>query len=185
MDKIRTMMKGKRNLQAVQSHAADTQQGMSHRAEQWKPNTTVAAIIERDGKFLLVEEYAHGRLVLNQPAGHLEKGESLIQAAIREVREETAWGFIPESVTGLYLYPSPTRDITYLRICFAGQVCDHIPDQPLDDGIQRTVWMSEEELGRHAERLRSPLVLESIRDYRTGQRMPLSMLKARLGEQAG
>ncbi len=180
MDKIHTMLKGKSNFLSAFTSAAETTQGTSSRRDQWKPNTTVAAVIERDGKFLMIEEYAHGRLVLNQPAGHLEQGETLIQAAVREVREESAWGFIPESVVGLYLYPSPNKDITYLRVCFAGKCCDHMPDQPLDNGIQRTIWMSEEELGKNAERLRTPLVLDCVRDYIAGNRMPLSMVKSRL-----
>ncbi len=148
-----------------------------HKQEQWKPNVTVAALIERDGKFLMIEEFSHGRLVYNQPAGHLENGESLFDAVVREVREEAAWGFKPEAGVGLYMHPSPSSDITYLRICFAGRCYDHQPEQPLDAGILRVHWMSLEEVRQNVERLRSPMVLTCINDYLAGNRIPLDHLK--------
>lgn len=152
----------------------------SARDQQWKPNVTVAAIIERDGKFLMVEEFSHGRMVFNQPAGHLEEGETLFQAVEREVREETAWGFKPEIVTGVYMHPSPSSHLTYLRFSFAGTCHDHDPEQALDDGIQRAVWMTVDELQKNIEKLRSPIVLSSINDYLQGNSMPLDCLKYQL-----
>lgn len=147
---------------------------------QWKPNVTVAAIVENDGKYLLVEEYADNALVYNQPAGHLEKNETLIDAVKREVREETAWDFIPEAMTGLYMYPNPHQDITYLRVCFVGRCTDHDPDQPLDEGIIRAVWLSPEELEADPAKLRSDMVLRCIRDYQSGQIFPLDILHHQL-----
>lgn len=150
---------------------------VDHKPEQWKPDVTVAALIEREGKFLMIEEYSHGRLVYNQPAGHLEDGESLFEAVVREVREESAWGFEPEAAVGFYMHPSPSSNITYLRICFTGTCFDHHPEQPLDEGILRTHWMSLEEIRQNVDRLRSPMVLTCINDYLAGNRIPLDHLK--------
>jgi len=149
-------------------------------SEQWKPNVTVSAIIEQDGKFMMIEEFSHGRLVYNQPAGHLEDGENLFQAVEREVREETAWGFKPEMAVGLYMHPSPSSDVTYLRICFTGTCHDHHPDQLLDDGIHRVIWMSIDEIRQSADRLRSPVVLQCLDDYLAGNRFPLDYFKHQL-----
>jgi len=145
---------------------------------QWKPHATVAAIIEREDRFLLVEEEADGRLVFNQPAGHLERDESLITAVCREVLEETAHRFEPCGLVGIYLYPhpDPASDITYLRVCFHGVSRSHDARQPLDDGILRTVWLSRDELAGQPERLRSPMVLRCIDDYLAGRRYPLELL---------
>lgn len=164
-----------------------TEQSMSTTSSpetQWKPNVTVAAIIEREGKFLLVEEFSHGRMVFNQPAGHLEEGETLFQAVQREVREETAWSFEPKSVVGVYMHPSPSSPITYLRFCFAGSCHDHDPHLPLDDGIQRAVWMSLEEIRQNTDRLRTPLVLSCINDYLAGNHIPMDYLKHQLRQTA-
>lgn len=183
MDKIQSMIKGTTNIFSAMAggpikklpiHAGSVTD------QQWKPNTTVAAIIERDGKFMMIEEYSRGQLVINQPAGHLEYGETLTDAVVREVREETAWGFIPDSMVGLYMFPSPTSDVTYLRICFTGQCHDHKPDQPLDDGIQRVLWLSLDEIRQRHDQLRSPMVLSSIMDYLAGNRVPLDYLKYQL-----
>ena len=143
---------------------------------QWKPNVTVAAVIEKDGRFLLVEEVADDRLVINQPAGHLEAGETLVQAVQREVLEETAWQFTPQAATGLYLYPSPENGITYLRICFHGRCHGHRPKQPLDTGIVRTLWLTRDEVVAQPERMRSPLVLQCIDDYLRGNAFALDLL---------
>ncbi len=143
---------------------------------QWKPNVTVAAIAEDNGRFLLVEEDADNHIVFNQPAGHLEKNESLIEAIKREVREETAWEFEPEFLVGVYLYPNPRIDIVYLRFCFAGKCIQHDPTLELDQGIIRPVWMSKTEIEDNQERMRSTMVLTCINDYLSGKRYPLDLL---------
>ena len=143
---------------------------------QWKPNTTVAAIIERNDQFLLVEEDIEGELVFNQPAGHLEKGETLVEAVKREVLEETTYEFTPESLTGIYLYPNPNnKNITYLRFCFFGAAKIKNNGRKLDDGIVQTVWMNKEEIKKQG-RIRSPMVLHCINDYLKGNSYPLSLL---------
>lgn len=142
----------------------------------WTPNVVVAAVVERDGRFLVVEEEAEGRLVINQPAGHLDRGESLVDAVRRETLEETAWTLQPASVIGVYLYTPPDTDRAYLRICFAGEVTTHDPSRPLDREIVRTLWLTRTELGERSAQLRSPLVLASIDDYLAGQSHPLSLL---------
>ncbi|MBI4006781.1 MAG: NUDIX hydrolase [Gammaproteobacteria bacterium] len=143
---------------------------------QWKPNVTVAAIAERDGRFLLVEENTDNHIVFNQPAGHLEKNETLIEAVRREVLEETAWEFVPESLVGVYLYPNPHVDIAYLRFCFYGVCNKHFSDQPLADEILRAVWMSREEIESNRANMRSPMVLQCIDDYLAGKHYPLDLL---------
>ncbi len=144
---------------------------------QWKPNTTVAAIAEKDGRFLLVEEEISGELVFNQPAGHLEHGESLIEAVKREVLEETAWEFEPESLVGVYLYPNPNDEhITYLRFCFYGHCLHEHVGQALDDGILRAVWLSADEIEQEQARMRSPMVTRCIQDHLRGEAYPLDLL---------
>lgn len=144
---------------------------------QWKPNATVAAIAEQEGRFLLVEESINGDLVFNQPAGHLEQGETLIAAVKREVMEETAWEFEPESLVGVYLYPNPHQaDITYLRFCFYGQCIKEHKGQTLDKGIVRAAWLTEAEIEKEHKRMRSPLVTRCIKDYQDGKRYPLDLI---------
>lgn len=144
---------------------------------QWKPNTTVSAIAANNGKYLIVEEKIQDKLVYNQPAGHLERGESLIEAIKREVLEETAWEFEPESLVGIYLYPNPNeKEITYLRFCFYGHCVKHHSEQKLDKGIVQAIWLSPEQLKQQADKLRSPMVIKCIEDYLAGNRIPLSML---------
>ncbi len=143
----------------------------------WKPHVTVAAIAHHEDRFLLVEELAGGELVLNQPAGHLEPGESLVEAVVRETREEAARDFHPEAVVGVYRWYSPAKDETFLRVCFCGGVDGHDPEQPLDDGIHRAVWMTATDLREQRERLRSPLVLHGVDDFLAGRRYPLDMLR--------
>lgn len=142
----------------------------------WKPNVTVAAIVERDGHFLLVEESSGGRLVLNQPAGHLEEGESLLDAVRRETQEETAWTFHPDALLGIYRWRR-SDDVTYLRFAFVGRVDRHDPDQPLDRGIARALWLTAEELRAQHERHRSPQVQRCIDDFLAGRRYPLDLLR--------
>jgi 8-oxo-dGTP pyrophosphatase MutT (NUDIX family) len=143
-----------------------------------KPELTVAAVVERRGRFLVVEERVSRCIVFNQPAGHVEEGEALIAAAIREVREETAWRFQPEAVVGVYLWQAPgTHQRAYLRVAFCGSVDDHDPRQPLDQGILRTHWFTRAQLLGHAPRLRTPMVLRCIDDYRAGVRMPLDLVQ--------
>ena len=138
----------------------------------WNPEVTVAAITERDNRFLIVEERISGRLVLNQPAGHLEDGESLLDAVIRETREETAWRLRPEALVGTYLWRAPDER-SFLRFAFCGTVDDHHPQQPLDAGIQRALWLTHEQLLAQSARLRSPMVLRCLQDFLLGKRQPL------------
>ena len=142
----------------------------------WKANVTVAAVIEKDGRFLMIEESIDGQKVINQPAGHLERNESLLNAVNREVLEETAWEFEPEKIVGIYLYPGPNTEITFLRICFSGSSFQHYPDQKLDEGIIQVLWMSRKELEQRKENLRSPLVANCIDDYLKGQKYSLDLL---------
>lgn len=140
-----------------------------------KLDLTVAAIAERDRCFLVVQERAARRIVLNQPAGHLEDGESLIEAVVRETREETGRRFEPESVTGIYLWRGP-GERTVLRVAFAGRVGERDQSQALDRAILRTDWLGRDELAARAGELRSPLVLRCIDDYLLGIRYPLALL---------
>jgi 8-oxo-dGTP pyrophosphatase MutT (NUDIX family) len=143
----------------------------------WKPDVTVAAIIERSGRFLLVEERIRGRLVLNQPAGHLEDGEALFDAVIRETLEETAWQFTPEALLGVYQWRS-ARGHTTLRFAFTGSVHGYDAARPLDPPIVTTHWLAREEIVQRAARLRTPLVLRCVEDYLAGRRLPLDVLAA-------
>jgi 8-oxo-dGTP pyrophosphatase MutT (NUDIX family) len=137
------------------------------------PEVTVAAIAEKDGRFLVVEERINQSLVFNQPAGHVEQGESLLTAVIRETREETAWRFEPAALIGVYLWRSPESGVASMRFAFCGTVDDHQPQQPLDHGIIGTHWLSPKELREREQRLRSPLVMRCIEDYLDGKRQPL------------
>ena len=145
---------------------------------QLNPEVTVAAIVSREDRFLLVEERIAGRLVLNQPAGHLEDRETLIEAAVRETREETAWRFHPEALVGTYLWRNPLNGRSFLRFTFCGDVDDHQPQQPLDSGIVRTLWLSAAELQAQPARLRSPLVMRCIEDFLQGRRQSLDSVSA-------
>jgi 8-oxo-dGTP pyrophosphatase MutT (NUDIX family) len=138
-----------------------------------KPDVTVAAVTEDDGRFLVVEERINHQLVLNQPAGHVERGETLIEAVVREAREETAWRFEPRALLGAYLWRNPANGRSTLRFAFTGTVSDHKPDQPLDTGIVTTHWLTRAELLAREVRLRSPLVLRCVDDYLRGVRLPL------------
>ena len=138
------------------------------------PDITVAAVTENHGRFLVVEERINRRLVFNQPAGHVERGETLLAAVIRETREETAWTFTPQALIGVYLWKNPASGRSTMRFAFAGTVADHDAAQPLDRGIVGTHWLSKGDLLEREPRLRSPLVMRCIEDYMGGARVPLA-----------
>lgn len=140
------------------------------------PHVTVAAIAEREGRFLMVRERIDNLIRYNQPAGHLEAGESLVEAVIRETLEETAWHYQPEAVIGLYRWVAPTN-ITFLRVAFSGTVTQHMPSRALDNGIEAAEWLMPSAIERLDQQLRSPLVLQCIADYQAGYRFPLSVLR--------
>lgn len=143
----------------------------------WKPHVVVAAVIERDGRFLLVEEQIEGQRVFNQPAGHLDPNETLTAAVARETLEESAWEFVPKAMTGIYLMRLGETQPTYLRFTFCGVLGKHHPERPLDKEILRTHWLTREEIAARRDHLRSPLVEQSIDDYLAGVRLPLDALK--------
>ena len=146
----------------------------------WKPNVTVAAVAERDGRFLLVEEETPDGIRLNQPAGHLDPGETPLDGAIREALEETARVFTPTALLGIYMTRSPSarqpEAVTYLRFAFIGTVGEAEPDRALDHGILRTLWLTADEVRARLPEHRSPLVMKCIDDYLAGQRHPLSLV---------
>ena len=142
----------------------------------WKPAVTVAAIVERGGRFLFVEEEAEGRRVLNQPAGHLDPGESLIHAVVREVLEETAHPFTPAALVGVYRWHYAPGDTTFLRFAFCGNVGDAEPGRALDPEILALHWFTPEELAARRSMHRSPLVEQCVADYLAGTRFPLEVL---------
>lgn len=150
--------------------------------ERWKPAVTVAAVIEAQGRYLLVEEETPEGLMLNNPAGHLEAGETPLQAVVREALEETAREFRPEFFLGAYLArflrPARAEDVTYLRLAFAGRAGEEIAGRALDRGIVRTLWLSLDELRATAARHRSPLVLRCCEDHAAGKRLPLEAIHA-------
>jgi ADP-ribose pyrophosphatase YjhB (NUDIX family) len=142
-----------------------------------RPDLTVAAIVERDGQFLLVEERVANRMVFNQPAGHVEKGEQFVEAVVRETLEETAWTFHPEALVGIYFWEQPDQPRSFLRVAFCGRVSSHDPSRRLDRGIARAVWMTREQIVTRSARLRSPMVLGCIDDYLDGVRYPLDVIR--------
>lgn len=144
----------------------------------WKPSVTVATVIEKEGRFLLVEEHTPEGLRLNNPAGHLDPGESPAQGCARETLEETAWHFTPTALVGIYLsrFQRATEDITYLRFAFCGELGTFDPDRALDTGIVRALWMTPDEVRQSAARHRSPLVLQCMEDYLKGQRYPMALI---------
>lgn len=148
--------------------------------ERFHPSVTVAAIVERGGRYLLVEEQTPEGLRLNNPAGHLEAGESLLEAVVRETLEETARAFVPEALVGVYLArpdrPGGGGEVTYLRFAFCGSAGEPELGRALDRGIVRTLWLTPDELRASVERHRSPLVLRCVEDHQAGSRHPLGML---------
>lgn len=147
----------------------------------WKPSVTVAAIIEREGRYLLVEEHTPEGLRLNNPAGHLDPGESPELGVARETLEETAHHFVPTALVGVYLSrfqrEATGEDITYLRFAYCGELGTFDEQRPLDTGIVRTLWMTPDELRASTERHRSPLVLRCIEDHMAGQRHPMGLVQ--------
>lgn len=141
------------------------------------PHVTVATVVEDQGRFLLVEEMANNRAVFNQPAGHLEADESLIQAALRETLEETGWEVELTAVIGIYLYTAPSNGVTYQRVCFSARPVRQIPGIPLDEGIIAPHWLSRDEINARADRLRSELVLRCIDDFIKGPLFPLELIR--------
>lgn len=142
----------------------------------WKPHVTVAAVIENEGKFLMVEEQTENGLAFNQPAGHLEAGEKIISAVSREVNEETAWQFTPKAVIAVQLWRKSADFPSFVRICFSGNVHSFNAEQDLDQDIIKTHWLTYAEIVKKQSQLRSPLVLKSIDSYLTGEQYPLSLL---------
>ena len=142
----------------------------------WQPDVTVATVVVRDGCLLCVEERANGRLVLNQPAGHLEPDESLVEAALRETREETGWNVRITHVVGAYQWKAVETGRHYMRFAFAAEPLDEIPDATLDEGIVRALWLTPQELQAEAARHRSPLVWRTVADFLGGARHPLSLV---------
>lgn len=144
----------------------------------WKPNATVAAVIEEAGRFLLVEELISGELKLNQPAGHIEYGESIVEAAIRETLEETAYHFMPRALIGMYQWSPPAQpELTFLRFSFAGELAGFDDGRTLDSDIEQAVWLTRDEIVARTEQHRSPLLLACIDDYLAGHRYPLEILR--------
>lgn len=142
----------------------------------WKPNVTVAAVVQRDGKFLLVEEETDAGLAFNQPAGHLEEGESLVDAVVREALEETAYHFRPTHLVGIYQWKHPVKALTYLRFAFGGELRGYEAARPLDDGIVGARWLTLDEVKATQARHRSPLILRCCEDLLAGRHYPLDLL---------
>jgi ADP-ribose pyrophosphatase YjhB (NUDIX family) len=142
----------------------------------WKPHVTVAAVVERDGRFLLIEEETERGALYNQPAGHLEAGESLLTAVIRETLEESAHHFTPRALLGVYHYHYGPNDTTYMRFAFIGDVTGHEPARALDAGIIRALWMTPAEIRASHARHRTPLVMQCVDDCVAGRRYPLQLI---------
>ena len=140
------------------------------------PHITVATVIERDNRFLMVEEMSDGNIVCNQPAGHLEENETLIQAAARETLEETGWEVGIRHFLGVYQYTSPTNGVYYIRHCFIAEALHHHEDRALDQDIIKIEWLSLLQLDQLRNQMRSPLVMSAIEDYGKGIRYPLALI---------
>ncbi len=177
------MKPGEANTRLAGADRAAVRAGYHRRAmssERFRPSVTVAAIVERDGRYLLVEEHTPEGLRLNNPAGHLEPGESPLQGVVRETLEETACHFAAEALVGVYLArlqrPSTGEDITYLRFAFCGTVGPAEPGRMLDSGIVRTLWLTAQEIEASRARHRSPLLWQCVADHAAGRRHPLALL---------
>ena len=142
----------------------------------WLPHVTVAAVLEQNNRFLLVEEEIAGQRCYNQPAGHLERGESLLDAVAREVLEETAYGFIPQYLVGIYHWQNPSTEVTFVRFCFGGEIVSHAPERVLDEGIIAAHWLRLDEITALQSQLRSPMILSGFNDFMAGKRYPLDLV---------
>ena len=157
---------------------ARTVKYLTMKSDTWAPHVTVAAIIEKDGRFLVIEEHTSAGLRINQPAGHLEAGETLVDAVVREALEETAHRFEPEAIVGAYMthFARPGRDVTYLRFTFCGKSLGEEAGRALDEGIVRAMWLSADELRASVDRHRTPLVMKCVDNYLSGRRVPLDFI---------
>jgi 8-oxo-dGTP pyrophosphatase MutT (NUDIX family) len=156
-------------------------EGLGDHRGVWQPDVTVASVVVRDGAFLIIEEAVQGLRVLNQPAGHLEPDESLVQAAVRETLEESGWEVQPTALIGCYQWKSPPNEDEpdgrhFLRVALAARPIRHFPERALDDGIVQALWLSPAQLQAEAARHRSPLVWRVVQDYLAGQRLTLATL---------
>lgn len=142
----------------------------------WAPHVTVATIVERDGRFLMVYEDADGKRVYNQPAGHLDPRETLQEAAVRETLEETAWHVKLTGVVGVNLYEAPNNGVTYMRTTFIAEAIQQDTGRPLDTGIIEAVWLTYEDILERRAQLRSPMTLQIIDEYRAGRRFPMTVV---------
>ncbi|UXI70016.1 NUDIX hydrolase [Tahibacter amnicola] len=147
----------------------------------WRPHVTVATIVPRQGRFLLVEENIRGDRLFNQPAGHLEAGESLAEAAVRETLEETGWEVTLDCLVGVHQWVNRQSDRHFVRFTFAATPCMHHASRPLDVGIERIHWLGRQEIAALGDRLRSPLILSSIDAWLGGQRLPLTAVQSAAG----
>lgn len=150
----------------------------------WRPDVTVACVIAREGRFLLVEENIRGKRLLNQPAGHLEADETLFDAALRETREETGWDVALSDFIGVYQWANRDADRHFLRFAFAATPLRHDPTRTLDFGIERTIWLCRDEIAAAGDRLRSPMVLRNVDDWLAGKRAPLDAIVSMLEDGA-
>jgi len=142
----------------------------------WTPHATVAAIVEDDqGRLLMVEESSDGKIVFNQPAGHIEENETLLDAVRRETLEETGWEVEPEHLLGIYVYKAPTNGVTYYRFCYSARAVRKLSEQ-LDSDIIAAHWLTPEHIAGLGDKLRSPLVLQCIEDFQSGRRLPLDLI---------
>ena len=150
---------------------------MNRQNHRWKPSVTVAALVERDGRFLVVEEQTSAGLRFNQPAGHMDEGESLVAGCIREALEETGCHVTPRALVGVYQWTVPAGDITYLRFAFDCRLDQVEAGRPLDEGIVAAHWLTLDELRANQDRHRSPLVLQCVEDWLSGRRLPLDTIR--------
>ncbi|MCY3767859.1 MAG: NUDIX hydrolase [Gammaproteobacteria bacterium] len=144
--------------------------------DRWYPHVTVASLATRDGKYLLVQESYNGKSVLNQPAGHVEKGETLLQAVVRETLEETGWNFVPAFLCGIYQFVAANHE-TYIRFTYAGELASKCEGRALDPVIENVLWLDRAALENRSGQLRSPVVLKCISDFENGNRLPLQCVQ--------